>query len=844
MDFDKYQQAWKSAADQPQVRINTELLAKAVRKSHSGFQSTINWRDIREVGVSILLLIYWVYKGLTTSMPWTWWLTVPALIWVAGYILVDRRRHPQRASGPGEPLSFYAREALAQVEHQILLLRNVFWWYLLPLAIPLMAFFLQVSWNTSADWRDFSRQAAFWTLLTLVIYGGIYWVNQLAVRKQLEPRRQDLLKLIAGLENASDNETSDEVVDLVAAFVDPSRDSNFSWEAWAARWNQTVPSWRVAAAIIGPTLAGALGGLYSGLKLRIPEMGPVFFQAVVGAVIPFEVVFFTFVYLYYRRKKQMEAALPGADRAIPGTRRSEIHFREHATKRLPNAPALVILVLTVLLGILAILAVFAFSIGNGSGSGSPFHAGNAFTEPDFGDISAFTADDIANIDDWLRKQVDLANYPSLAVAIVRDGRTVYGKAFGFEDVASGRPATLQTQYYVASVTKVFTASLAVMLQKQGVVHLDDPVAKYLPANVAISTTPETGATVTLRQLASHTSGLPRSVPSDVQSVDDWYEPEPQRLYELLQNVRLESRPGTAELYSNLGFGLLGHVLERAAGKPLDQLLKEMISDPLQLTRTAIPVDDTVHPATGYDDSGRQREEKASLRKRLAGSGGLMTSAEDLAKFLAAQMQPGVFSADMLEELHTRTNLDEGMPADTALGWSFKFNEFLGPYPEKNGGRSNCSAWIGFVPGHGVGVVVVTNCGGPKVDLIGRMLLERSVSGAFKPVATSGYAKVAPFTGVRWESDQPVVRVNDQWLPLVSIDGIPIVRLMAFANDEFGSQAQKRFAEDLVELLSKFGHEPGWTVTLKLQKSDGQVEEQQTLMTHANRRIVREGATMK
>jgi CubicO group peptidase (beta-lactamase class C family) len=258
---------------------------------------------------------------------------------------------------------------------------------------------------------------------------------------------------------------------------------------------------------------------------------------------------------------------------------------------------------------------------------------------------------------------------------------------------------------------------------------------------------------------------------------------------------------------------------------------------LELERSAIPTDDTIQPATGYDDSGRQREKQAYFRERLAGSGGLIASVEDLTKFVAAQMKPGVFSSKMLDELHTRTHLSNGSLADTALGWSFKFNEYFGPYPEKNGGRSNCSAWIGFAPDHGVGVVVVTNCGGPSVDPIGRSLLERSVPNAYKPVRKDGFARVAPFTGVRWENDRPIVCVNDVWSPLVSIDGLSIDRIMEFASAEFGEKARKRFAEDLVELLSKFGHEPEWTVTLGLEKADGQIEELPVLMTKANRDIV-------
>jgi hypothetical protein len=106
------------------------------------------------------------------------------------------------------------------------------------------------------------------------------------------------------------------------------------------------------------------------------------------------------------------------------------------------------------------------------------------------------------------------------------------------------------------------------------------------------------------------------------------------------------------------------------------------------------------------------------------------------------------------------------------------------------------------------------------------------------VTKHGYARVAPYTGVRWENDQPIVRVEDRWSPLVSIDGIPIDRIIEFAQSEFGPKARLRLAEDLVELLSKMGHEPAWTVTLGLKKQDGQIEHLQIRMTEANRALLK------
>lgn len=840
MELDKFQQAWKSDAAQLRVSIDIELLTKEMQRSQQSFRSTVFWRDVRELGVGLLMIPIWIYLGIAMALPWTWYLEIPASVWVMGFTILDRRRHTQKASQQSESLLHCSKESLRQVDHQIWLLRNVFWWYLLPYTVAIMAFFVHVSWQASSDWWEFFARVGGFGLLTLVVYGVTYLVNQSVVRLQLEPHRQELLNLVASLEDDSNGTDSKNIIDLVSKLADPYR--SFTWENWADNWNRTVPSWRVAAAIVFPTLFGACCGLYSGLWIRITEMGPVFFQTVVGAVIPFEIAIFSNMYLAFRRKKRTQHASAHGAQNLAASDVVIEQSEEHKTKRLPEPPALVILVLTLCMGILAVLAVVSAFLY--LGSERLLSPQNSPLEPSFGEVSSFGDDDTVRIDTWLQEQVDFAKYPSLTVAIVRDGEMVYGRAFGFEDVKSSKPATLQTQYHVASVTKVFTASLAVILHERGMVDLDKPVAKYLPDSVVISSAPKVGATITLRQLASHTSGLPRGVPGRVQSVEGWYALEPQRLYDHLATVKLESEPGTKELYSNLGFGLLGHALERAANKPLDQLVKELICEPLMLQRTAIQADDTVHPATGYDDSGRQREKQASFRERLAGSGGLVASVEDLAKFVAAQMKPGVFSRDMLEQLHTQSSRSDGILVDTALGWSIHNNKSLGRYSEKNGGRSNCSAWIGFAPEHGVGVVVVTNCGGPEVDPIGRWLLERSVPGAYKPVRKYDYAKVAPYTGVRWENDRPIVCVNNQWSPLVSIDGIPIDRIMEFAEGEFDALARKRFAEDLMELLSKFGHETDWTVTLELEVADGQINQLQVLMTEANRELVRESGAQQ
>ena len=209
MDPDNYQQAWQAEATQTRVTVDADLLLKEVQRNQRDFRATILRRDIIEVGVGLLMLPYWIYQGLTSSLPWTWWLGVPAIIWVVGFFLVDRMRHPQTPSDPGEPLLTCVKNSLNQVEHQIWLLRNIFWWYLLPFTISILAFFAHVAWLSAIETNDWLAALAFATFLfvfILALYSFIYYLNQRAVRTQLEPRRQELLTLLTSLRDETTSE--------------------------------------------------------------------------------------------------------------------------------------------------------------------------------------------------------------------------------------------------------------------------------------------------------------------------------------------------------------------------------------------------------------------------------------------------------------------------------------------------------------------------------------------------------------------------------------------------------------------------------------------------------------
>lgn len=236
MHPDEFQQAWKSNAAQDRVTIDADLLRKEVQRNRQDFRSTIARRDYLEVGVILLLMPVWIYMGISNASPWTWYLTVPALIWVAGYILVFRMRHKQEPGQPDDSLLTCVKRSLTEVEDRIWLMRNVLWWYLLPLAIPILAYTAHLAWLKSTDWLvAISDANVFCFLFFLAFFYFLYYVIQRGVRVQLEPRRQELLTLLT---NLGDETTDQKIAKQPDAVADSPRIFR-RWLIFAAFWLMT-----------------------------------------------------------------------------------------------------------------------------------------------------------------------------------------------------------------------------------------------------------------------------------------------------------------------------------------------------------------------------------------------------------------------------------------------------------------------------------------------------------------------------------------------------------------------------------------------------------------------------
>ena len=214
-----------------------------------------------------------------------------------------------------------------------------------------------------------------------------------------------------------------------------------------------------------------------------------------------------------------------------------------------------------------------------------------------------------------------------------DGRsfTTYGRVS-----AGGSEPTAETMFEIGSITKVFTALLLADMVERGEVALDDPVQKYLPASVIVPS--RGGRQISLADLATHTSGLPR-IPGnmDASDMDNPYARYGSaELYTFLASYMLPRDPGAQWEYSNLGMGLLGHALSLRSGMSYEALLRRRVFDPLGMkSTTTFNSEQQVRRATGHD------ENLSPVSwwdfDVMAGAGAIKSTATDMLVFAEAAM---------------------------------------------------------------------------------------------------------------------------------------------------------------------------------------------------------------
>jgi D-alanyl-D-alanine-carboxypeptidase/D-alanyl-D-alanine-endopeptidase len=306
------------------------------------------------------------------------------------------------------------------------------------------------------------------------------------------------------------------------------------------------------------------------------------------------------------------------------------------------------------------------------------------------------------------------------------GRRViaYGKlAAGDSRILNG-----DTLFEIGSVTKVFTSLVLADMVERGELALLDPVSKFLPQDIRVPA--RRGQQITLQDLATHTSGLPRN-PLNVISPDPsnpFAEYSADRLYEFLRSYELPRLVGARFEYSNLGGALLGHALERRAGMSYEELVKTRIAKPLgmQSTHISLTPEARARLATGHA-YGLEPTPNWDLGA-LAGAGAFRSTVNDLLAFLAANLgyTETSLAPAMSAMLKVRRETSRDRPGEVGLAWLIDTHGGV-EIISHGGGTGGYQSFIGYDRKARTGVVVLSNSGtGAGVEDIGIHLLNPKV----------------------------------------------------------------------------------------------------------------------
>ena len=277
---------------------------------------------------------------------------------------------------------------------------------------------------------------------------------------------------------------------------------------------------------------------------------------------------------------------------------------------------------------------------------------------------------------------------------------------------------------IGSITKTFTTLLLADMVKQGIVNLNDPIEKYLPANVKV---PQyKGVKITLENLASHTSGLPEW-PSNIWLNNNVGVFNPNynesMLYQGLSNTTLTREPGSQFQYSSFGIALLAHILSLKAGSvPYEQLVKDRILDVLGMNDTKITLSPyEIKNRFSIGHRGGKEITTPTVPEIVAGAGAFRSTADDMLKYTSANL--GFLHTkldDAIQLYHLITH--PIIPANpmnyseyVALDWRVLTN--LGTETLTHEGAINgWNALVGFIPTKQIGIVLLCSCDSKDVDM--------------------------------------------------------------------------------------------------------------------------------
>lgn len=316
------------------------------------------------------------------------------------------------------------------------------------------------------------------------------------------------------------------------------------------------------------------------------------------------------------------------------------------------------------------------------------------------------------IDDYIKSQMQEQHIPGLSVAVVKAGRIVIAKGYGLANIELNAPATAETVYHLASLTKQFTAAAIILLVQDGKLGLDDKINRYL------ENAPANWQAVTVRQLLTHTSGIKDHLNEMSAHAEEGTTPAD--MVAVLSKLPLNFTPGSNAFYSNTGYLVLGMIIQKVSGKSYDEFMAERIFKPLGMMRTRrnSPDDIILNRAAGYFWNEGKWHNSPFIQPTLFDNAddGLLSTVLDLARWDAALSGDRLFSTASRIEMWSAVKLNDGSTQSYGLGW--KLAEVNGHrLIYHDGSRPDSSTFISRFVDDKITVIVLANLGDASAQRI-------------------------------------------------------------------------------------------------------------------------------
>lgn len=316
---------------------------------------------------------------------------------------------------------------------------------------------------------------------------------------------------------------------------------------------------------------------------------------------------------------------------------------------------------------------------------------------------------------WIGARHTMTDQPGLSAGIVVDQELIWTGSYGYANIEQQVPASSNTLYRIASISKLFTATSIVQLRDAGKLQLDDPITRYLPWFKIQNRFPD-APPITIRNLITHTSGLPREAAFPYWS-EKFEFPDLEAVKTALPTQETALPTNTRWKYSNLAVSLAGEIVAAVSGMPYADYVKANVLEPLGMTNTHVAMDaPPPNMSVGYNRKfpGKPRDPLPFIDCRaITPAANLATSVEDLAKFAMLQLRSGpaggtqILSGWSLAEMHRPHWVNPGWDGGWGLGfiiWRKAGKTYVG----HTGGLQGFTTYLVICPEDKIATIALTN----------------------------------------------------------------------------------------------------------------------------------------